>query len=53
MQICKQRFSYVLIVTINLLALSVSAQKEDYVQSLNRKNHWVDSVFKKMNRKKN
>jgi len=52
MQICKQRFSYVLIVTINLIALSVSAQKEDYVQSLNRKNHWVDSAFKKMNRKR-
>jgi beta-N-acetylhexosaminidase len=32
-------------------AFSASAQKEDFIQSLNHQNHWVDSVFNKMNRR--
>jgi beta-N-acetylhexosaminidase len=48
----KQRFRFFLIIIINLIAIPVLAQKEDYIQSLNHQNRWVDSVFKKMNRKK-
>ncbi len=35
-----------------LAANKTSAQKESFVQSLNQQNHWVDSVFKKLNRRK-
>jgi len=48
----KQRFTFFLIIIINLIAIHVLAQKEDFIQSLNHQNRWVDSVFKKMNRKK-
>jgi beta-N-acetylhexosaminidase len=52
MQFVKQQFKFSLIIIINLIALNAFAQKESYIQSLDRKNHWVDSVFKKMSRKK-
>jgi len=45
-------FKCVLIIIINLIAINVSAQKEGFIQSLDHKNHWVDSVFRKMNRRK-
>jgi len=49
----KQSFKYILIIfSLNLIAISVFAQKEDFVQSLAHQNHWVDSVFNKMNRRK-
>ncbi|MDT3403948.1 glycoside hydrolase family 3 protein [Mucilaginibacter terrae] len=38
--------------TLGLLATgSAFAQQPDYITSLNASNHWVDSVFKKLNRK--
>lgn len=46
------RYKYLAIVLFNLLAIPVMAQSEDYIASLNHKNHWVDSVFRKMSRKK-
>ncbi|MDB5087580.1 MAG: ybbD, partial [Mucilaginibacter sp.] len=52
MRFVKQRLKYSLIIIINLIALNVFAQKESYIQSLDHQNHWVDSVFKKMSRKK-
>jgi beta-N-acetylhexosaminidase len=52
MRFINQRFKFSLIIIINLIALNVFAQKETYIQSLDRKNHWVDSVFKTMGRKK-
>ena len=52
MQVLKWHFKCILTIIINLIAISVSAQKEDYVQSLNHQNHWVDSVFRKMSRRK-
>jgi beta-N-acetylhexosaminidase len=52
MEVCKPRIKYVLIIIINLIAINAFAQKEDFVQSLNHQNHWVDSVFRKMNRRK-
>src|ERR1700743_118681 len=48
----KQRFKFFLLIVLNLMASGVFAQKESYIQSLSRQNHWVDSVFNKMNRKK-
>ncbi|MCR8558584.1 glycoside hydrolase family 3 protein [Mucilaginibacter sp. BJC16-A38] len=47
-----QRLKCVLIPICCLVSLNVFAQKESYIQLLNHQNHWVDSVFKKMNRKK-
>jgi beta-N-acetylhexosaminidase len=41
----------VIIITINLITINAFAQKVDYISSLNQKNQWVDSVFRKMNRK--
>ncbi|SHN18211.1 glycoside hydrolase family 3 protein [Mucilaginibacter sp. OK098] len=52
MRFVKQRLKYSLIIIINLIALNVFAQKESYIQSLDHQNHWVDSVFKKLSRKK-
>jgi len=37
---------------VSFTSIKVCAQKEDYITSLTRRNHWVDSVFKKMNRKR-
>ena len=47
----KKSFIYSLFLTLNFIAVSAFAQKESYIQSLNRQNHWVDSVFKKLNRR--
>lgn len=40
------------IVALSLIAISVSGQKAGFIQSLDHQNHWVDSVFRKMNRRK-
>jgi len=42
---------YTLLLTLNFITISAFAQKESYIQSLNKQNHWVDSVFKKLNRR--
>lgn len=52
MKLPKPSFKWTLIIFLNLIVLSVSAQKESFIESLNHKNHWVDSVFNKMNRRK-
>ena len=44
-------FIYSLLFILNFTALTASAQKESYIQSLDKQNHWVDSVFKKLNRR--
>jgi beta-N-acetylhexosaminidase len=36
---------------LNLAVLQAFAQKEDYIQIISRRNHWVDSVFKKLSKK--
>jgi len=46
------RLKCLLIILINFISIAVFAQKEDFIASLNHKNHWVDSVFKKMNRRR-
>jgi beta-N-acetylhexosaminidase len=40
-----------LIFTLNFTAVSVFAQKEPYIQSLGKQNHWVDSVYDKLSRR--
>lgn len=52
MQLWKPLFHFFLLVIFCLVSISVFAQKEDYIQSLSHQNKWVDSVFRKMNRKK-
>jgi len=53
MDLHKLRFkSALIIIAINLIAISASAQKTSFIQSLDHQNHWVDSVFRKMNRKR-
>ncbi|MES2278327.1 MAG: glycoside hydrolase family 3 N-terminal domain-containing protein [Bacteroidota bacterium] len=37
---------------LTTLTVSASAQTPDYISSIDQQNHWVDSVFKKLNRKK-
>jgi len=51
MHTCKKNFIYLLIFTLNFNVFNAFAQKETYIQSLNKQNHWVDSVFKKLSRK--
>jgi beta-N-acetylhexosaminidase len=52
MQARKPLFQFILLVIFCLVSIKASAQKEDYIQLLNHQNKWVDSVFKKLNRKK-
>jgi hypothetical protein len=46
------RLKWALILVLNLFAIGVFGQKESFIRSLEAKNHWVDSVFNKMNRRK-
>ena len=48
----KRRLGLYLILALNLISISASAQKESFIQALGRKNKWVDSVYRKMNRRK-
>jgi beta-N-acetylhexosaminidase len=52
MKVSKKRFKCALIIIISLITFKVSAQKESFIQLLNHQDHWVDSVFRKMNRRK-
>ncbi len=47
----RKSFIYSLLLTLNFITIKAFAQKESYIQSLNKQNHWVDSVFKKLNRR--
>ena len=52
MTIFKNRLKYILTYLLIMVGIQVSAQqKTGYVASLNRQNHWVDSVYKKLSRK--
>jgi beta-N-acetylhexosaminidase len=46
------RSSYLGIVILTIFTLPALAQAPDYITSLTHQNHWVDSVFRKMNRKR-
>lgn len=39
------------VVFLQLLSVSGFAQRETFIQSLSRPNHWVDSVYNKLNKK--
>lgn len=51
MKAAKNSVKLVLILILSTIAHNLFAQ-QDYIQSLNQQNHWVDSVFKKLNRRK-
>jgi beta-N-acetylhexosaminidase len=48
----KLRFYLFFLLAPSLVGLKASAQDQSFIQSLNQKNQWVDSVFNKMNRRK-
>jgi len=52
MALIKHHFKYIVVLVFCFISFNVSAQKESYIQSLNHQNHWVDSVFKKLSKKK-
>jgi beta-N-acetylhexosaminidase len=52
MKMPQMRLKCALIIFINLITIKVFAQNESFIQSLKQENHWVDSVFRKMNRRK-
>jgi len=47
----KKNFIYLFIIILNFTFFNAFAQKEPFIQSLNKQNHWVDSVFKKLSRR--
>jgi beta-glucosidase-like glycosyl hydrolase len=52
MRASKSSLKWAFIITILFMASRVSAQKESFIQSLDHQNHWVDSVYKKMSKRK-
>ena len=44
------RFTFLCVLLVNGLAVDAQ-QKISYINLLNRQNHWVDSVYKKLSRK--
>ena len=52
MKVRKPGVKWALIIITNLIVFKASAQKESFIESLGQQNHWVDSVFRKMNRRK-
>ncbi len=51
MKAIKKCIKCTLIIITALVSSIAYGQKEDFIQSLNRQNHWVDSVFNKMSKK--
>jgi len=51
MRLFKRYFKYLLLIFLNTLAFHGFAQREEYIQILERQNHWVDSVFNKLSRR--
>jgi beta-N-acetylhexosaminidase len=47
----KTIYCFAFVIVLNSIAISAFAQKESYIESLGKQNHWVDSVYNKMNRK--
>jgi beta-N-acetylhexosaminidase len=41
----------IVIIALNFIVVNAFAQKESYIQSLNTKNHWVDSVYNSLSRR--
>lgn len=51
MSVFKKCVFFAAVVFLQLLSISGFAQRETYIQSLVRPNHWVDSVYNKLNKK--
>ena len=51
MTVCKNQFCLPLLLLFCVFTLSASAQQQSFISSLSDQNHWVDSVFKKLNKK--
>ncbi|WP_184546842.1 glycoside hydrolase family 3 protein [Mucilaginibacter sp. FT3.2] len=47
----KQNICLTIIIALNFIAITAFAQKESYIESLGKQNHWVDSVYNKLSRK--
>jgi beta-glucosidase-like glycosyl hydrolase len=47
----KKRAVSFLIIALSFNALRVSAQRESFISSLDKQNHWVDSVYNKLSRR--
>jgi beta-N-acetylhexosaminidase len=47
----KTCFIAIIVSVLNFTVLTAFAQKESFIQSLNKQNHWVDSVYDKMSRR--
>ncbi len=52
MKVFKKSTTLLFLTFLSLYTLNALAQTDDFIQSLNHKNNWVDSVYRKMNRKK-
>ena len=52
MKVSRALFYFIFVLAANSIAIDLFAQKQDFISSLNQKNHWVDSVFRKMSRKR-
>jgi beta-N-acetylhexosaminidase len=51
MLLTRRYFQFILLFFLICIDIQASAQKENYIQSVGQQNHWVDSVFNKMNRR--
>ncbi|WP_295712881.1 glycoside hydrolase family 3 N-terminal domain-containing protein [Mucilaginibacter sp.] len=44
-------YCFISIVALSFVGIDAFAQKESYIESLNKQNQWVDSVYKKLSKK--
>jgi beta-N-acetylhexosaminidase len=44
-------YCFISIVALSFMGIDAFAQKESYIESLNKQNQWVDSVYKKLSKK--
>jgi len=52
MTVCKKHFSLPLLLIFCLISLCATAQQQPFINSLSAQNHWVDSVYKHLSKKK-
>lgn len=52
MELSKKSVIYGIIILLNIAAVNAFAQtSSSFIESLNKQNHWVDSVYKRLNRR--
>jgi beta-N-acetylhexosaminidase len=52
MTVCKKHFYLPLLLIFCLISLCATAQQQPFISSLSAQNHWVDSVYKHLSKKK-